>query len=329
MLTSPNAGGPDPWSGSASALSRASASTAANAPTSTAASTSANTATIARDARPAYRPFDVSVSQVRTIGPHFRRVTFRGEGLEWFSTHGHDQRIKLLFPLDDGYLTDVGARDPEVILGGTWYERWRAAPPSKRSPLRTYTVRAARPDQREVDVDMVVHGDGGPASRWVAQAEPGQRLVLIGPDARSHDYASGADWAPGGATELLLAGDETAAPAICSILESLPPRRRAQAFIEAPDAGDVLDVAVPPSARITWLPRGEHPHGHELLPAVRSWARANESVLNRARAVVHQDLEDRSEERRVGTEGRARRVRKDGKQKEKRPQTGEEEEDQQ
>src|SRR5690625_7811563 len=115
MLTSPNAGGPDPWSGSASALSRASASTAANAPTSTAASTSANTATIARDARPASRPFDVSVSQVRTIGPHLRRATFSGEGLGWFSTHGHDQRIQLLFPLHDGYLTDVGAPAAEAL----------------------------------------------------------------------------------------------------------------------------------------------------------------------------------------------------------------------
>ncbi|WP_324651268.1 siderophore-interacting protein [Georgenia sp. H159] len=244
------------------------------------------------DGRPAYRPFAVEVDRVTTLGPSFRRVTLTGPDLRWFGTHGHDQRVKLLLPLEDGHLTDVGQDDPETILAGTWYERWRQAPEDRRSPFRTYTVRAVRPEAAEVDIDMVLHGDAGPASRWLLRAAAGDRLVLVGPDARSRDHAVGADWAPGNATELLLAGDETAVPAICSILESLPPGRRAQAFVEVPGPGDVLDVTLPPDAHLTWLIRNGHPHGHELVPAVRRWVGSHAAVVDDARAVVRQALED-------------------------------------
>lgn len=244
------------------------------------------------DDRPAYRPFAVEVAAVRTLGPAFRRVTFTGADLAWFGTHGHDQRVKLLLPREDGHLTDVGQDDPQTALAGTWYERWRQAPEEGRSPLRTYTVRAVRPERGEVDVDMVVHGDAGPASRWLGRARVGDRLVMVGPDARSRGNATGADWAPGSATELLLAGDETAAPAICSILQSLPPGRRARAFVEVPTAGDILDVTLPAGAELTWLVRDRHPHGHRLLPAVRSWVAAHAAVVDDARAVVRQALED-------------------------------------
>ncbi len=244
------------------------------------------------DDRPAYRPFAVEVAAIRTLGPHLRRVTFTGADLQWFGTHGHDQRLKLLLPLEDGHVTDVGQHDEEAILAGTWYERWRGTSEELRSPFRTYTVRAVRPERAEVDVDMVVHGDSGPASRWLGRARAGDRLVMVGPDARSRNNATGADWAPGTATELLLAGDETAAPAICSILESLPPGRRAHAFVEVPEAGDVLDVELPPHAHLTWLTRDGAAHGTELLPAVRTWVAGNAAVVDDARAVVRQALED-------------------------------------
>ena len=248
--------------------------------------------TVQQDDRPAYRPFAVEVARIEVLSPGFRRVTVTGPDLTWFGTHGHDQRVKLLFPLEDGHLTDVGAADTETILAGTWYERWRQTPDERRSPFRTYTVRAVRPDAREVDIDMVVHGDTGPATRWLARAQVGDRLVVVGPDARSRQSALGADWAPGTATELLLAGDETAAPAISAILESLPAGRRARAYIEVPTPADFLDLTLPDGASVTWLARDGHEHGHALVPAVRSWVAAHAAVVDDARAVVRQALED-------------------------------------
>ncbi|MGC0271742.1 siderophore-interacting protein [Pseudactinotalea sp. Z1739] len=247
---------------------------------------------LTRDDRPAYRPFAAEVTNVRTLGPNFRRVTFTGAQMGWFGTYGQDQRIKILFPLADGHLTDVGADDAGIAMAGTWYERWREAPQERRCPLRTYTIRAVRPDVAEIDVDMVIHGDAGPASRWLQQAARGDRVVVVGPDARSRQYATGADWAPGTATELLLAGDETAAPAICSILEDLGADKRARAFIEVPGQGDFLDVDHGDHAQITWLGRDGAGHGEHLIPAVRSWVAAHAAVVDDARAVVGQALED-------------------------------------
>lgn len=123
-----------------------------------------------KDDRPAYRPFGASVRSVHRLSPHFTRITLTGPQLQYFGTDGDDQRIKLLFPGPDGRLTDVGADDEDTIRRGTWYEDWRALPEAERSPMRTYTVRAVRPALAEVDVDMVAHGDAGPASRWVQRA---------------------------------------------------------------------------------------------------------------------------------------------------------------
>ena len=246
----------------------------------------------AKDDRPAYRPFGAIVRSVHRLSPHFVRITVTGPQLQYFGTDGDDQRIKVLFPDSRGRLTDVGADDEDAIRRGTWYEDWRSLPEAERSPMRTYTVRAVRPERAEVDVDMVAHGDAGPASRWVQQATVGQQLVVVGPDARSIHSAGGRDWAPGSAEEVLLAGDETAAPAICAILENLAPGRRAHAFIEVPTAADFLDLHLPDGVDVTWLAREEQEHGHALVPAVRAWAAAHLPAIAPAKAVVPQSLED-------------------------------------
>src|SRR5690606_41506855 len=56
-----------------------------------------------------------------------------------------------------------------------WYAAWRALPEEERNPMRTYTVRTVRQNLREVDVDVVMHGDAGPASRWALSAAAGDR----------------------------------------------------------------------------------------------------------------------------------------------------------
>ncbi|GAA4423980.1 hypothetical protein GCM10023169_20280 [Georgenia halophila] len=248
---------------------------------------------VVKDDRPAYRPFAVTVARVQQLSPSFVRVTFTGEDLRWFGTDRLDQRVKLVLPREsDGYLCDVGAKDEQTILDGTWYHQWRELPDDVRPPFRTYTVRYVRPELAEVDIDLVVHGDAGPASRWVGSAAPGHEAVLVGPDARSKDSTVGIDWSPGTATELLLAGDETAVPAITSILETLPADRTARAFVEVPDSADFLDVDLPEHATITWLPRGDRPHGELLVPTVRDWISGNAAMVGNAFGTGVQELED-------------------------------------
>ncbi|QHC68425.1 SIP domain-containing protein [Rathayibacter sp. VKM Ac-2759] len=228
-------------------------------------------------ARPAYRPFLATVARATRIAPHFIRVTLTGDELGAVGCTGPDQRIKLVVPTatssaEDfmGSVADEGGPDG---LAPDWYGRWRGLPDEQRNPLRTYTIRATRPEMAEVDVDFVAHGDTGPASAWVESAAPGARVVIIAPDSRSEVPGGGVEWHPGAATTLLLAGDETAVPAISAILESLADDATGAAFLEVPSAEDRLALRHPAGVSVTWIDRsaGAAP-GAALGTSVRAWA---------------------------------------------------------
>jgi len=229
--------------------------------------------------RPAYRSFRVQVARVERLAPHFTSVTFTGEELEGFGTAGLDQRVKVVLPLPE-----IGfAAFPD---GDDWYGAWRELPAELQNPFRTYTVRAVRPRAREVDIVFVGHGDGGPASAWAASAAPGDEIVLIGPDELSPGRTVGIDWRPGAVDTLLLAGDETAAPAIASILESLPADAKGIALIEVPADGDRLALRAPAGVEVRWLSRAAVgcAHGGLLVPAVRDWVVRHLAAIGVARA---------------------------------------------
>lgn len=245
---------------------------------------------VVRTDRAAYRPFRVTVAATRRLCPSFLRVTLAGPDLDLFGRDGLDQRVKIVFPLPDGTLCDIDRA--EVVEDGTWYERWRDLPDARRNPFRTYTVRRVRPAARELDIDLVVHGGTGPAARWLEAVRPGDEVIVIGPDARSIHSQVGIDFRPGPARRLLLAGDETAAPAICAILESLPADRTAQAYIEVPDAQDRFALDLPSTAEVAWLPRSGAPVGTRLVPAVAAWARGAGDVLSAAAAPAPQSFAD-------------------------------------
>jgi len=237
---------------------------------------------VVRTDRAAYRPFRVTVTATRRLCPSFLRVTLTGPDLDLFGRDGLDQRVKVVFPLPDGTLCDIDS--PEVVENGTWYERWRSLPDARRNPLRTYTVRRVRHAARELDIDLVVHGGVGPAARWLAAVRPGDEVIVVGPDARSIHRHVGIDFRPGPARRLLLAGDETAAPAICAILEALPADRTVQAFIEVPEPDDRFELDLPATADVAWLPRSGGPVGARLVPAVARWADGAGDLLRAAAA---------------------------------------------
>lgn len=247
---------------------------------------------IAVATRPAYRPYLATVADVHRLSPHFVRITFTGPDFDVFGTAGLDQRIKLILPRADGSLSDIGQHDEEVIAAGDWYTIWRELPAHERGPLRTYTVRRVDPSSRRLVVDFVVHHDAGPAGSWAETASVGEDLVIVGPDQRSDGYRLGLDWHPGTARRLLLAGDETAAPAISGILESLDDSCEVDAFIEVPTAADRLTLDLPDSFRVTWLAREARDHGAAVTEAVNEWSARSREVLDRAAAPRVQELAD-------------------------------------
>lgn len=219
---------------------------------------------------PPTRLYRTRVSRVHRLTPHFTRITLRDEDLRHFGTAGLDQRIKLLFPPEGGAL-DLALFDAPI---GEWYPKWRLLPNDERGTMRTYTVRAIRPQEREIDIDFVLHGVEGPASAWADGAEAGDELLVLGPDARSETSGGGVEWKPGAARTVLLAGDETAAPAIGAILESLDRAFTGSAFIEVPTSADALDFELRADVEVEWLPRDGAEHGSLLDAAVRARAGA-------------------------------------------------------
>ncbi|MFJ6416018.1 SIP domain-containing protein [Paeniglutamicibacter sp. NPDC091659] len=249
--------------------------------------------------------FATRVVDVASVGANFKRVTFAGADLAHFGAGDAplDLRIKLMIPpapthgasalenatgaeLPDEFSSlRPGALLAEDEASG-WYRRWLALPEGERGSMRTYTARALRPaghrdnrgDEPELDIDFVLHLrteggrlTGGPATVWAAQAQLGDELLILGPNSALCDASyGGIEFRPGTATRILLAGDETAAPAICSILESLPAGITGHALIEVPNTEDIQGSSTRSGVSVQWLPRGSHPHGELLASAVRA-----------------------------------------------------------
>ncbi|MCK6080512.1 siderophore-interacting protein [Microbacterium sp. EYE_5] len=193
--------------------------------------------------------FRAPVAAVTDLTPSFRRFTFRDDALGAYGDPGFDQRVKIMFPTKTATL-DAMPTDAD------WYDRWRAMPDEARPVMRTYTTRAVRTSANEVDIDMVAHDVLGPASAWIADAQVGDEVLILAPTVEHTGVSYGIDFVPPARTDaILLAGDETAAPAIARILEQLPADARGVVVLEVPHPEDV-----------TYLPR--HP-GFELITAAR------------------------------------------------------------
>lgn len=205
-----------------------------------------------------YRFYAARVLATRAVGDCLVRVTFGGDDLGEFAGGGRDQSVSVFLP-------HPGQEAPVVPVeaGEDWYSSWRALDPSVRAVMRSYTIRAQRPEGNELDIDFVRHGDSGPATRWVGRARPGDRVLLLGPavpDERTVRFQP-----PTGADAVLLVADETALPAVGGILDWLPAGTPVRAFVEVPTAGDIQPLPTAARAEVTWLVRGATGPGGSLL----------------------------------------------------------------
>ena len=231
--------------------------------------------------------FDTEVVAVVPLGASFARLTLRGADLGHVADNGLDQRFKMLFPAPSGGFEHL-RREAD------WYGAWRALPEEHRCPIRTYTVRAVRPDAAgpggELDVDMVRHGAAGPASAFAETAQVGDRVVVLGPDARFDGEHGGVEFRPPPSHRgpFLLAGDETALPAVAVILEQLRPDAFGEVVLEVPESADRLDLRRPEGMAVTWVVRDGASYGSGLAREVPAAVERLELPL----AVAGQDLDE-------------------------------------
>jgi NADPH-dependent ferric siderophore reductase len=122
--------------------------------------------------------------------------------------------------------------------------------------LRSYTARRQDPDRGELEIDFVLHGDG-PAATWAAAAAPGAVLGVAG----------GGPLGDRPAGQLLLAGDETALPAIHRILDAAAPSARGVVLLEVAGPAEEQVLPAPPGVTVRWLHRGPTAPGTSTLLA--------------------------------------------------------------
>jgi NADPH-dependent ferric siderophore reductase len=209
----------------------------------------------------------LSVVKAFRLTPSMVRVVFAGPDLNGFETASYDDHVKLFFPAPS-------QSDPTAMVG------------------RDYTPQRFDEIARTLEIDFFIHA-AGPASDWASRAKPGDTLLIGGPRGSTvvcddfHFY--------------LLAGDETALPAIRRRLRELRPGVPAFVFAEVASESDAQEFESHAALNVTWLYRGSKLAGTtNLLETALSAFRASgdgyafvaceSAVAKRARRVLVEDV---------------------------------------
>lgn len=186
------------------------------------------------------------------IGPHLR------DGVDLPAVHstGFDDDVKVLlpdlrtgeFPFEVPKNTDQGRVD--------WTD-------GSFEHARTYTVREFDAEAGEMTLDFVLHGTGL-AATWARRVEAGSKVLIAGPK-HSAALPRDVDW-------LLLAGDETALPAIGRCVEMLPAGFKATAVIEVAEPGHHQELTTDGDVEYVWLYRSEAGGDSRLVESVQDVA---------------------------------------------------------
>jgi len=167
--------------------------------------------------------------------------------------------VRLLLPRPDGELeVPTWQRNEFLLADGT------------RPAIRTLTPLRADPEHGSLEVEVVRHASGA-LSDWVSGTAAGDAVAVSG-------TGRGFEVDPA-VTDYLLAGDESAIPAISTLLDALPDVASVRVVIEVEAPEGRVQLPEHPGSEISWvdLPDGAPP-GEALFDAVRS-ARIGDDTL--------------------------------------------------
>lgn len=177
------------------------------------------------------------VKEVKTLSPNLLRVVLSGGTLDEFEcSDATDAYINAKFlPADSPVTVPFIPEDLDGVAA------------EHRPKPRRFTIRRWEPEQQELSIDFVVHGDLGFAGSWAQRAKPGDRLQFKGPSG-SYRPSLDVDWH-------LLAGDESALGAIGASLEALQSNARAEVFVVVDGPDDEIDLPSAAEVTVHWLHR--------------------------------------------------------------------------
>jgi NADPH-dependent ferric siderophore reductase len=186
----------------------------------------------------------LTVTAVTDITPLMRRIRLAGD-MAGFASPGHADHIKAFF-FPQGTVPKL----PPIGPNGAEFA------PDAFPEMRDYTPRYWNVEEGWIELDFVLHGDG-PAASWAAEAAPGKTLVIGGPRG-SLVIPMAFDW-------YLLAGDETALPAIGRRIEELPQGAPVLAVIEVEDEAEEQQFETKADLRLIYVHRNGVPAGTTTL----------------------------------------------------------------
>jgi NADPH-dependent ferric siderophore reductase len=190
---------------------------------------------------------EMRVLRAVQLTPRMRRLTLGGDDLLRFSHDGLHVRL-LLAP-------EQGVKPVWPVMAADGRQAWPEGP---RPVNRVYTIRRIDVAAGEIDIDFVLHeGDETPGASFALEAREGDLVGMTGPGGSELREA---DW-------YLLAGDETALPAIGRMLEDMPAGKRVVALIEIGDDGECQQLHTNASLDLRWLSRYGRPAGTTTLLA--------------------------------------------------------------
>ena len=174
------------------------------------------------------------VVAVSDVHPHLRQITFGGGDLATtFDPVGPDCFFYVLLP-------PPGRTELGIDQTFTWEAHARM--PVEDQPVGAYyTLRAWRPEKAELDIWMVLHGEGdhaGPASSWAARAQVGDKVALWGPRTAFHP--------PDGTDHL---------PAIAGIIDWMPDGMTATVLAEVAEESERQELPSRAGVDVIWLHR--------------------------------------------------------------------------
>lgn len=171
----------------------------------------------------------LTVVDSHRIAPFMQRLRFTGTRLHRFNTL-KNLHVRLYF--------SKRTRSFDHILSAAKNDE----EPTDVFDVRYYTIRAIDTDNGFIDIDFVLHEDAGPGCSFARNARPGAVCGMSGPCGLGMKLEK----------NCLLAGDETALPAIARICENLPSYAAGYVFLRAQHKE--YDIPAPSNMQICWLP---------------------------------------------------------------------------
>jgi NADPH-dependent ferric siderophore reductase len=187
------------------------------------------------------------VASIEWPTPALARVVLNGDGLARYEHMPYtDSYVNVAIPpLGAPYAAPFALDDLKSL------------PREQRPFRRRITVRRWDAESRRLTLEFVTHGDTGAAGAWAVNAREGDALVFTGP-AGAYRPDPTADWH-------LMAGDESALPAIAASLEAVPPGAPVLVRLVCDGPAHELALTTPGRLDVLWVHRTGTPADADLL----------------------------------------------------------------